>query len=249
MEVSIDKIFEYLSWENNTEIQKQGLKLANNIDNLSVLIMPIEDKSIWENCAKVLVSKSDEKLKIYFFELFEWLKDMNWPGAYLIYDRLICASSEFFLPAYQYNLSMAKQTQDCAWEMVLNDLFVEYVLNMLDWQMPLEVQLKGISLARNIETIIPFIQPRTPKYNRSVWKNCALIIAEKNDEKLKPHLVELLEWLQDMNWQGAFCILDRLQKFSDNDSLYSAISVCVERAKVHNDEVWESNLYLIQGKI
>ena len=126
MEISIDKVFEYLSWNNSNENQKRGIELASNINNLSVLIMPIEDKSIWENCAKILISKSDEELKLYFVELFEWLKDMNWPGAYLIYDRLILVSDEEFLPAYQYSLSVAKKMQDRVWEMVLKDLFIEW---------------------------------------------------------------------------------------------------------------------------
>jgi len=120
------------------------------------------------------------------------------------------------------------------------------IMNMLDWHMPSEIQSQGISLARNIETIIPFIQPLTPKFNKNVWENCAVIIAEKNDEKLKPHLVELLEWLQDMNWPGAFCILDRLKKYSDNNSILSAISICLEKAKDCNDEVWEYNLLMLQ---
>ena len=47
------------------------------------------------------------------------------------------------------------------------------ILDMLDWNMPAEIQFKGISLARNIETIIPFIQPLTPKHNKNVWDNCA----------------------------------------------------------------------------
>lgn len=122
------------------------------------------------------------------------------------------------------------------------------IMDMLDWHMPAEIQSKGISLARNIEKITPFIQPLTPKHNKNVWENCAVIIAEKNDEKLKPHLLELLEWLQDMNWPGAFCILDRLQKYSDNTSIYRAINVCMEKAKDCNDEVWEGNLYLLQQK-
>lgn len=245
MEVGIDKIFEYLSWDSNNEIQKRGIELASNINNLSVLIMPIENKSIWENCAKVLVNKSDEELELYFIKLFEWLKDMNWPGAYLIYDRLICVSPEKFVPTYQYSLSAAKQMQDRIWEMVLKDLFIEYVFRLIDWHMPAEIQYKGISLAKNAETIIPFIQPSTPTHDKKVWENCAVIIAEKSDENLKPYLAELLEWLQDMNWPGAFCILNRLKKYSDNDSICNAINVCIEKAKKCRDEVWESNLRLL----
>ena len=30
--------------------------------------MPIESKSVWENCAKVLAEKSDEKLRIYYID-------------------------------------------------------------------------------------------------------------------------------------------------------------------------------------
>lgn len=119
------------------------------------------------------------------------------------------------------------------------------IMDMLDWHMSSEIQSKGISLARNIETIAPFIQPLTQKHNKNVWENCAVIIAEKSDEKLKPYLVELLEWLQDMNWPGAFCILDRLQKYSDKNFVYCTVNVCIEKAKDYGDEVWESNLRLI----
>lgn len=37
------------------------------------------------------------------------------------------------------------------------------IMDMFDWHMPPEIQSKGISLARNTETIIPFIQLLTPK--------------------------------------------------------------------------------------
>ena len=105
------------------------------------------------------------------------------------------------------------------------------IMDMLDWHMPSEIQSKGISLARNTETIIPFIQPLTPKHNKNVWENCAVIISERSDEEIKPHLPEMLEWLQDMNWPGAFCILNRLQKYSDENSLCNAINVALKKQK------------------
>ena len=238
MEVSIDKIFEFLSWNNSKEVQEYGVELANNIKNLSVLIMPIENKSIWENCAKVLISKNDEELERYFIKLFEWLKDMNWPGAYLIYDRLIRVSIESFFPAYQYSLLISQKLEDDVWEDVLNHLFIEYVFNLINCQMSFEAQSQGRILAKNVRTIIPFIQPLTPDYNKNVWENCAIIISEESDEKLKPHLVELLEWLQDMNWPGAFCILNRLQAYCEIDSLDEILEVCFKKAEDDNDENW-----------
>jgi len=117
------------------------------------------------------------------------------------------------------------------------------ILDMLDWHMPDEIQAKGIALARESDEIIPFIQPLTSRHNKNVWENCAVIISEKSDEKLKPYLVELLEWLQDMNWPGAFCILERLQRYSDNNTLCEAINVCVEKA--NDNDVWNSNLRLL----
>lgn len=122
---------------------------------------------------------------------------------------------------------------------------VTKILDMLDWHMPFEIQSKGISLAKNARTVTPFIQPLTPKHNKNVWGNCAVIIAEKSDEELKPYLDELLEWLQDMNWPGAFSILNRLQKYSDNDSICDAINTCIKKAKSCGDEVWKSNLSLL----
>ena len=125
---------------------------------------------------------------------------------------------------------------------------INIIMDMLDWHMPPETQSKGISLARNMDTIIPFIQPLTPKHNKNVWENCAAIIAEKSDDDLSPYLVELLEWLQDMNWPGAFGILNRLQKYSDKQSINNAINVCNENAKKSGDQVWESNLQLLLHK-
>ena len=121
------------------------------------------------------------------------------------------------------------------------------ILDMLDWHMPDEIQEKGIVLARESDEIIPFIQPLTSRHNKNVWENCAVIISEKSDEKLKPYLIELLEWLQDMNWPGAFCILERLQKYSDNNTLCQAIKVCVEKAKANDNDVWMSNLRLLMN--
>lgn len=51
---------------------------------------------MWNNCAKILSDKSDEELSPYLPELFRWLKDLNWPGAICIYDRLIISEDELF---------------------------------------------------------------------------------------------------------------------------------------------------------
>ena len=104
------------------------------------------------------------------------------------------------------------------------------ILDMLDWHSPIETQSKGRTVAKELGTIKYFIQPLTPRHNKNIWENCALIIANECDEKLKPFLIELLEWLQDMNWPGASCILHRLQHYSDYAALQTAINTCMKRA-------------------
>lgn len=123
---------------------------------------------------------------------------------------------------------------------------IKQILSMIDWNMPIETQSKGIKLARSIDTIVPFIQPLTPEHNKNVWENCAIIIAEKSDEIIKPHLVQLLEWLQDMNWPGAFCILSRLNNYTDDKSIQNAIKICLKKSQQTNNKIWESNLLEIK---
>ena len=122
---------------------------------------------------------------------------------------------------------------------------IEEIMDMLDWNQPVEIQKKGIALAKSINTIVPFIQPLTPKYSKNVWDNCTLVISCESDEVLKPHLAELLEWLQDMNWPGAYRIRDRLLEYSDNDSINSAIRDCIKKAKNQHYDSWQLNLTIL----
>lgn len=131
MKCNIDDIFGYLSWNNDPEVQSTGIEMAKKVKFLSVLIMPIEDKSVWENCAKVLASKSDDELDRYFIKLFEWIKDMNWPGADIIYRRLSLVPSQKIMWAYKYSVSIAEQTHDDIWNLVLSDFYI-YNLSATD---------------------------------------------------------------------------------------------------------------------
>lgn len=127
MEKNIDTIFEEMNWNKSEDIQMQAIEQAKKIKHLSVFIMPIENKSVWENCAKVLISKSDDELSLYFIELFKWFKDMNWPGAYLIYDRLLNVSKEEILVECNYSISVARKLKDYAWERALLDFYKQYI--------------------------------------------------------------------------------------------------------------------------
>ena len=103
-------------------------------------------------------------------------------------------------------------------------------------------------MAENVENINVFLQPCNKNYNKNVWDNCAIILSKRTDEELSPYLVELLEWLQDLHWPGAYCIFDRLQKYADDSSYDLAFNTCIKYAKALEDDVWESNLRMLKRK-
>lgn len=118
----IDYIMYLMNAESDEDEQIKGIELAKNIKDLSILFNPIKSKSLCENCAKVIISKSDKELKPYLMIMFDWIKDLNWPGAYLIYERLKTMPEQFTEDAYSICLSTAEQTDDYTWKQVLEDL-------------------------------------------------------------------------------------------------------------------------------
>lgn len=117
---SIDQLFWLLSWDRDDKTQQEGIREAQQIKYLSVLfrpipIQPMECKSVWENCAKVIASKSDEALERYIMEMFEWLQDMNHPGAEVIYNRLLEMPTERIAYSFQTSLKKAQALNDELW--------------------------------------------------------------------------------------------------------------------------------------
>lgn len=122
---------------------------------------------------------------------------------------------------------------------------IDYIMDLLDWNRSREEMEYGLQLAREVKCINVFLQP-VGAYGKNVWDNCAKVLAEKTDEELKPYLLELMEWIADLNWPGAFCILERLQQYKE-DSWYQHIyNISLKYARALEDEVWESNLKMIE---
>lgn len=114
----IDKIYEMLSWDNSVRTQNKGIKKANKIKSLYVIILPIlpcNSKCVWENCAKVLCQKSISELNPYLTEILKWLQDMNWPGASLIYDKLLTIPYDNLRVPLKICISMAQNSNDVPW--------------------------------------------------------------------------------------------------------------------------------------
>lgn len=115
---------------------------------------------------------------------------------------------------------------------------IDYIMGLLDWNNPSEMQLVGRRLAQDVHYIHVFLQPCSKKINKNVWDNCALILSERTDEELSPYLDDLFAWLQDMNWPGAFCIFERLKRFKRTKQYDDKLQDCIHQAQILGDESW-----------
>lgn len=121
---------------------------------------------------------------------------------------------------------------------------IDYIMELFDWGKSIEEQNEGLALAKDVKCTSVFLQPGAP-YGKRVWDNCARALAERDDEILAPYVFSLLEWLQDMNWPGAYCILDRLRKYKDTKGLSICLKECQKRARLLGDNVWEESLNML----
>lgn len=124
---------------------------------------------------------------------------------------------------------------------------IDYIMELLDWNNSIEKQEQGIKLAQNVKCINVFLQPGSHYYGKNVWDNCAKILSARPNEELSPYLIELMEWLQDMNWPGAFCILNRLKGMVNEQLFQYSYTICLKYAQALGDDVWKSNLRMIKA--
>lgn len=124
---------------------------------------------------------------------------------------------------------------------------IDYIMDLLDWNNSIEKQEQGVKLAKEVKCINVFLQPGNRYYGKNVWDNCAKILSARSNEELSPYLIELMEWLQDMNWPGAFCILNRLKEMVNEQLFQHSYTICLKYAKALDDEVWESNLKILKA--
>ena len=122
---------------------------------------------------------------------------------------------------------------------------IDTLYEMLDENRPIEVQEEAIREARKIKSLSVFMQPVEYKLS---WKNCAKVICEKTDKELNSYKYEMLEWLQDLNWSGAFLIMERLEKMNPQ-LLLNATIYAVKQALLLKDNEWLTYMsYLLKNK-
>ena len=65
--IDIDYIMGLLDWNKSIADQAEGIKMAENIENINVFLQPCSknyNKNVWDNCAKILSARSNEELSL-----------------------------------------------------------------------------------------------------------------------------------------------------------------------------------------
>lgn len=119
---------------------------------------------------------------------------------------------------------------------------IDTIIGMLDWNNDPEVQALGIAKAKQVKCLKAFFQPITSEYSKSVWENCAIVISSHSDCELVPYLLDMLLWIQDLNWPGAEKISQRLVQFHDKLSLNVLLSKLIPALVATGDDVWLTNI-------
>lgn len=117
--MDIDEIFELLNEQNSDAIQHIGIENAQHVKTVSVFVQPVSEKigmEVWENCAKVLSSRTDQELKPILYKLLCWLKDTTMPGAITIAKRLHSYNrDDYFSMILRIAMRTAQEQNDQDW--------------------------------------------------------------------------------------------------------------------------------------
>lgn len=124
-----------LSWDCPKEVQVNAMQKLISDQKLDchILIMPWWRKDCWLNCAKILIEMGYLKNKDVLDGLFEWIQDMNWPGAKLVFDYLQTLPKEIFMYYYQRTIKKAIQQQEDTWLYYLTLFMKPLMLDSTDF--------------------------------------------------------------------------------------------------------------------
>lgn len=120
--MDINKIFHMIDANNSIETQMKGIEEGKKVKNISVFFQPKENKGVWDNCARIIASHTDEELRPYLPLALEWFEDANWPGYIIIRDRLRKMKADCIYEEYSKAIRYTYQIQDWLWMYWLSEL-------------------------------------------------------------------------------------------------------------------------------
>ena len=215
---------------------------VGNLSNWDYPDYPM-DPCFYQNGYAWFVTSTHEHLSVLYLEKGgngPLVSDVESIGVHLIPTGTVEEKDLYSLNSFEpYYASkrMADATLD-------SSTSIDSIMDMLDCHNSPEIQAQGRELAAKIKSINVFLRPMNPDHGQNVWENCALILSERSDNEIKPYLQELFQWLEDMDWPGAYCISDRLKRYHKDDSYYLAINNCGQIAGALNKTQW---LHILQN--
>ncbi len=128
-----EKIIEMMDWHQSDNIQFYAITKAMEDDDIEYWIQPGYYKYSWENCAKVVASKDDISLSNHLKKLLEWLKDINWPGALIILERLKRFNPALLKKDLENTIIIAYQQNEIEWLYSLAEFWdIQEIRSILD---------------------------------------------------------------------------------------------------------------------
>lgn len=111
-----ENIFENLSWNASLDCQKKAINELALMDNLNpnALIQPL-GKDYWENAARTLSMIGYPRIEEAIPGLFNWLQDLNWPGALIVMDLLKSLPKETIIRHLEFAANEALSRDDDIW--------------------------------------------------------------------------------------------------------------------------------------
>lgn len=122
----IDRIMYLIDWNRSPDEQQMGISLARKVNCIKAFFQPFGPgfgKNVWENCATIICERSDEDLIPYISDMLLWLKDLNWPGAEQIQQRLIGFQDVIILATIlNHRIPDIEKLGETSWLMFISDL-------------------------------------------------------------------------------------------------------------------------------
>lgn len=116
-DIKLIKLIDDLSWNKSEEEQRRAMDRIRKFPGFEYdyLIRFGTEKDCWDNCAKLICELPDERLKSLIPRLLEWLQDMNWPGAYTVFNRLMALPSSMLKRPFEITVLRADLMKDDLW--------------------------------------------------------------------------------------------------------------------------------------
>ncbi|QVK19002.1 DUF5071 domain-containing protein [Mycoplasmatota bacterium] len=115
---------------------------------------------------------------------------------------------------------------------------INKLLLQLSWNNPKEIQEKAVNELVEMEDLdlTLLLLPLEP-FGKCCWENAAKVLYRKEYPKVKDIIPQLFEWLQFMNWPGAYIIVELLKTIPKHILMLS-IESTVKVAISEEDEDW-----------